>query len=76
MSKKRNRSLTQWAAAKKVEACVVCQKLPVELERQFAGAAKSRNVTVEQGLAWLREEYGIKISKEQWSLHARGRHRL
>lgn len=68
------RSLREFLQGKKVQGCIVCQTVAPELLQQIADAMEHRNMRVDDGLAWLEAEYGIKISREQWQLHQLGRH--
>lgn len=66
------RSLTDYIRAKRREACAVCS-LPDELREQVR-IASTKKITRDVVLAWLREEHGVSLSRDDFQAHQAAHH--
>lgn len=65
-------SAAEYQMAKKRAACGVC-KLSDDLKEQLV-LARTRKMRVPEQLDWLREQYGIKLTRADFERHHSGRH--
>lgn len=75
MSKKRP-TYAEFVRAQKRADCIVCKKIPEKLRREIRDLVQNQrhNATVATAIVWLKEAYGITITRDQWRSHAHGGH--
>ena len=73
MVKTTGRSWVRYMEQKRLAACPVCQ-IPPALRAQFR-LLRRRNLRVADLLEWLRVEWGVQITAEAYSVHAKAGHK-
>lgn len=71
MSKK-PRSIDEFMRDARKADCAVC-KLPIEIRKQMVDARR-RGIVVGVVIEWLKGEWGVAITREQWRTHQGGMH--
>lgn len=71
-AKKKAKSLRAFAGVRRTADCKVCA-LPADVIKQIRGR-DTKNIKLAVVLAWLRQEYGVAITEQQYTKHSHGGH--
>ncbi len=76
LSKRNPRSFAEYTLAKRRAGCLVCKSIPEYLRKEIRDLVQTQRMgaTVATALQWLAQEYGIKITRDQWRSHAHAGH--
>jgi len=71
--KKPKRTLKQFARAAMLKDCRVCQLVKGDILEQVRNASQ-QSINLDVVVAWLKEEHGILLSRDELLTHRRGAH--